>query len=336
MNDKVYKWNRISIEKEQLKKFSERSDSKGLLQSILHLFIWLVTGTISYLFFKIDNLPGFFLFLSIHGIVGSHFLHAHHELSHGTVFKTKYLNEIFLKIFSLFGLLNYHIYQLSHLQHHQKTCHTNKDFEVVLPRKPSLNLFFLIQLFSINIFCKGGLIQTLKNLIKISLNKFDNPMNAWSEELFTDKPLQREKARNWARFVLLFHVFITFVSLSLGEPVLILLITLHVFICRWHHYFLNETQHTGLQSNTDDFRKCTRTILINPISSFLYWHMNWHIEHHMYTSIPFYNLKSIHELIKHEMPKPRTLLEAWIEMYNTSKVQNKNKDYYYNTIMPNN
>ena len=49
-----------------------------------------------------------------------------------------------------------------------------------------------------------------------------------------------------------------------------------------------------------------------------------------------HNISSIHELIKHEMPKPRTLLEAWIEMYNTSKVQNKNKDYFYNTIIPNN
>ena len=34
MNDKVYKWNRIPIEKEQLKKFSERSFSKELITSL--------------------------------------------------------------------------------------------------------------------------------------------------------------------------------------------------------------------------------------------------------------------------------------------------------------
>ena len=329
--DEIIKWHRVSIDKEKLKLLSQRSDFMGFKQSLLHLVLWITTGTLSYYLFKIEFWAGFVISLLLHGIVGSHFLHAHHELCHGTVFKTKYLNVLFLKIFSLLGFLNYHIYIMSHGQHHKKTCYTGKDGEVVLPRKPSLDLFFLIELFTINIFSKGGLIQTLKHFIKIATNQFDKPFNSWNEELFFDKPKEREEAKNWARFVLIFHTMVLIISFTIGDPIISILVTLHVFICRWHHYFLNETQHTGLQSNIADFRKCTRSIRINPISEFLYWHMNWHIEHHMYTSVPCYNLEKLYHSISHNLPEPRTVLEAWREMRETWKIQIKDSEYFYDT-----
>ena len=31
----------------------------------------------------------------------------------------------------------------------------------------------------------------------------------------------------------------------------------------------------------------TRTVYMNPISRFIYWNMNYHIEHHMYPLVPF-------------------------------------------------
>ena len=218
--DEIIKWHRVSIDKEKLKLLSQRSDILGFKQSLLHLVLWITTGTLSYYLFKIEFWIGFVISLLLHGIVGSHFLHAHHELCHGTVFKTKYLNVLFLKIFSLLGFLNYHIYIMSHSQHHKKTCYTGKDGEVVLPRKPSLDLFFLIELFTINIFSKGGLIQTLKHFIKIATNQFDKPFNSWNEELFFDKPKEREEAKNWARFVLIFHTMVLIISFIKIDPII--------------------------------------------------------------------------------------------------------------------
>ncbi|MGY8902743.1 MAG: fatty acid desaturase, partial [Flavobacteriales bacterium] len=31
---------------------------------------------------------------------------------------------------------------------------------------------------------------------------------------------------------------------------------------------------------------------------FLYWHMNWHTEHHLYAGVPCYNLKKLHQAVK--------------------------------------
>ena len=35
---------------------------------------------------------------------------------------------------------------------------------------------------------------------------------------------------------------------------------------------------------------------------FLYWHMNYHIEHHMYAAVPCYRLGRLHRAIRHELP----------------------------------
>ena len=75
------------------------------------------------------------------------------------------------------------------------------------------------------------------------------------------------------------------------------------------------TQHCGLQGNVSDFRKCVRSIRINPVISFLYWRMNWHTEHHMYAGVPCYNLKKLSQIIADDMPQPRTLLDAWREKH---------------------
>jgi len=332
--DKRINWYRVVVDKEKLKLLSQRSDLKGYYQSLLHLGLWTITGSVSFYFFKTEFLEGFFFTLSLHGLVGSHFSHAQHELCHGTVFKTTHLNTFFLKIFSLFGLLNYHIYQMSHTYHHRYTCFSEGDREVVLPRKPNIGLFFIIQLFTIKIFGKNGMIQTFKNFIKIAFNKFDSPFNSWSEELYVGHLEQRVMAKNWARLVLFFHIMIFFIFYFIGEPIISVLTTLHVFIGRWHHYFLNETQHNGLQANIADFRKCTRTIRINPISEFLYWRMNWHIEHHMYTSIPCYNLKKLHHVISDDMPKPRTLYGAWIEMLATWSKRQIEPEFEFDTPVP--
>ena len=44
--------------------------------------------------------------------------------------------------------------------------------------------------------------------------------------------------------------------------------------------------------------------MMNPISRFIYLNMNYHIEHHMFTMVPYYNLPKLHELIKHDLPVP--------------------------------
>ncbi len=92
--------------------------------------------------------------------------------------------------------------------------------------------------------------------------------------------------------------------------------------------------HCGLQSEVSDFRKCVRTITLDPLSEFLYWHMNWHLEHHMYAGVPCYNLDALHRAIADDMPEPRTLIGAWREMRKIWRHQQIDPDHTYDTPLP--
>ena len=48
----------------------------------------------------------------------------------------------------------------------------------------------------------------------------------------------------------------------------------------WLHELCALTQHAGLAENVLDHRLSTRTVILGPVLRFLYWNMNYHIEHH--------------------------------------------------------
>ena len=92
--------------------------------------------------------------------------------------------------------------------------------------------------------------------------------------------------------------------------------------------------HCGLRDNLSDFRLCTRSIKLDPLSTFLYWRMNWHTEHHMYADVPCYNLRKLSKEIASDMPEPRTLIGAWREMRETWHRQKTDPGYQFDTPLP--
>ena len=68
------------------------------------------------------------------------------------------------------------------------------------------------------------------------------------------------------------------------------------------------TQHLAAKVDTKDHRLSTYSVRINPILSFLYWHMEYHLEHHMFPMVPSYNLKKLRKEIDNELPQPFTSL----------------------------
>ena len=44
--------------------------------------------------------------------------------------------------------------------------------------------------------------------------------------------------------------------------------------------------------------------LHEPVCRFIYWNMNYHVEHHMFPMVPYHALPKLHEVIKHDLPAP--------------------------------
>ena len=75
------------------------------------------------------------------------------------------------------------------------------------------------------------------------------------------------------------------------------------------------TQHAGLQENVLDHRLNSRTVYMNRLHRYLYWNMNYHVEHHMFPLVPYHALPRLHELVKSDCPTPYIgILEVYREM----------------------
>jgi fatty acid desaturase len=122
----------------------------------------------------------------------------------------------------------------------------------------------------------------------------------------------RDAATLWSRILLLGHLSFAVACFSRGYLYPPLLLSLGPFACGFLFFLCNSTQHVGLHQGAADFRLNTRTFIPCAFIRFLYWHMNWHTEHHMYSAVPCYNLSELHALISHDLPPPPVgLIETW-------------------------
>ena len=144
-------WYRSKIDPDKFRKFSEKSDYRGFLQAGGHFGLFCVTGFSVYLAWLNSYWIFFPIAVFMHGTVSSFFKGtAVHELGHGTVFKTKWLNKFFLYLFSLISWWNPFDYAASHTYHHRYTLHPEGDREVLLPVHPNVGVTFLLQMFTLN------------------------------------------------------------------------------------------------------------------------------------------------------------------------------------------
>ena len=340
-------WYRSKMDPDRFRRFSKRNNYKGFVQAGGHLGLFCITGLSVYLSWSNSYWILFVFAVFIHGTISSFFKGtAVHELGHGTVFETKWLNKFFLYLFSLISWWNPFDYAASHTYHHRYTLHPEGDREVLLPIHPNVGATFLLQMFTFNLitqpgrtFGKGGLLSAIWLTILAAFGKngsSDIPANEWLEAIHSDQSEQKFASIRWSQIQLGFHIFVLILAVATELWVLPFIITIPSYTANWLSYFLGLTQHCGLRQNTTDFRKNTRSIRLPKFLEYLYWHMNWHTEHHMYAGVPCYNLRNLADEIKKDMPEPKSLFEAWKEMLDTWQTQKSNPTYVFDTPVPKN
>ena len=336
--DLQVRWYRCPIEPAKLRELTARNDLQGWLQTLGHLLLVTITGLCTWIFFDRGIWIGFAVAWFVHCTIYTFLSSGTHELSHGTVFKTKRLNTFFLYALSLLTWFNPRDYKLSHTYHHLFTLHPRGDREVVLPTTPSLHPLMLLQLVTLNLV--GGrnepysfpIIQNIGATVKLAF--LGRHSKEWLTAVYDGLEAELKKAVTWARYLLLFHAVLVAVSIVFGLWPLPLIVTFAPFIANWWRYIVFVPMHTGLKDNVSDFRLCVRSITLDPLSHFLYWRMNWHLEHHMFAAVPCYNLRRLHKTVASDMPQPRTVVGAWKEIRMIWKKQKEDPDYQYVTPLP--
>lgn len=322
-------WYRTSIPTDVFKRLHQRSDFRAFLQTGGFLAVYATTFTLAFLSWRRHE-PWYVtvLLVFLHGMVASFLTNGMHELGHGTVFKTKVLNEIFTRVVSFLGWLHPDVFTGSHQRHHRYTLHPPDDQEVLLPTKLMLK-HFLEQGF-IN---PRGMRWMFMYTLRLARGRFQG---TWELICFPpEQPKLRRVPIIWARVVLFGHLIIAAVSLYFGLWMIPVLLSLTPMYGGWLFFLCNNTQHIGLQDNVPDFRLCCRTVILNPVVSFLFWRMNYHMEHHMFAAVPCYNLKALHAAIRHDVPPaPNGLVESWRHIIAVLKRQEKEPAYQYVAVLP--
>ena len=321
-------WYRTPIDRTTLATLNQRSDWRGLVQTLGHLGLLVLTGAAAFYAAEHLSIWVLLLILFLHGTFYAFLLNGFHELCHSTVFKSKSLNTFFLYVFSFLGGFNPVLFWASHQEHHKYTLHPPDDMEVVLPVEIKLESFLKSALIN-----PWGFYGRLKGVVRLSRGRLEG---AWENVLFpASEPAKRQRLFNWARILLVGHTLLTVVSLYLGFWLIPVLITLAPFYGGCLLFLCNNTQHVGLQDNVPDFRLCTRTIILNPFVQFLYWHMNFHIEHHMYAAVPCYHLRKLHQAIEHDLPpSPVGLVVTWQEIIAILRKQKVDPTYQHVPPVP--
>ena len=101
------------------------------------------------------------------------------------------------------------------------------------------------------------------------------------------------------------------------------------------HKLVAFTQHAGLARDIKDHRLTSREMYLNPILSFLYWKMEYHLTHHMFPTVPSYNLDKLHHHIKNQLPKPNDgLIDAYKEIIPALMKQKEDTSYFIKKDVP--
>ena len=331
-------WYRCPIDRATLRDAMRKSDLQGLFQAVGHLMLAACPAALTIYFYLQEQWIGVLIALFAYGTMASNFNYGCHELGHALVFRTRWLNGVFLRVYSVLCWWNFHEYAMSHTYHHLYTLHPRADKEVMLPAEPSLKPLYLLQLFTINItggFNTRGVGITILGTIKTAFggyNVFGTP--GWLEALYADRPEARRRAVHWARLMLAIHVLVAGLSIAHGLWIIPIIFSLGPDIANWLAYFVGAPMHCGLRDNVPDFRKCVRSIRLDPLSEFLYWRMNWHLEHHMFAGVPCYNLKKLHRAVSDDMPAVRSFLGSWREMREAWHRQKTEPGYQFDTPLP--
>lgn len=298
------RWYRPRLDKAVLAELNRKNDFKGALQTVGYLLTIGATGMLFVLLALRHSwlaIPALFL----HGACCAFLINGFHELVHESVFKKDKVNRFFLYIYSFHGWYNHVGFWASHSDHHRFTLHPPDDLEVVLPQQVTVR-----SVLGFGIVDVRGLLTLIPATLKSASGRLTGE---WETHLFTVRqPDKRRALHRWSQTLLVAHGLIAVVSIATGYWPVFVAVSFGRFFGSGIQFLCNATQHIGLTDEVEDFRICCRTFTLNPILEFLYWHMNYHTEHHMFAGVPCYNLRRLRRLIEPEMPRcTRGLVETW-------------------------
>ena len=228
------------------------------------------------------------------GVVINFLYAAQHELSHWTVFRTRYLNELAGRVVGFVMLFPRDFDLVMHQAHHRWTQNWERDGE--LTRAPYTLRSYLLFFFGVSYWYNriSGMIRRARGIII---------------EPYIGKAVERKIILE-SRLHLLGYGVIAGVSLYTQSWAALLFWLLPMFVTKFVHQMQNTIEHLGL-SHEPDILNNTRSTRTNAVMRWLCWQMPYHTAHHSYPSVPFWQLRKLNAKIESHVGEVHRM--GWIE-----------------------
>jgi fatty acid desaturase len=253
------------------------SDRAGSLQLLSHLGALAVSGALLwFLWGTWWAIPAFML----HGTLLNFLYAGQHELSHGTVFRTGRLNELFGRLLGFLMLYPRTFDQIQHMAHHRHTQDWARDGE--LARGPYRLSSYLLWMSGITYWY-----TRLRRIARFSLGIVT--------ESYLPAYRHAELVRE-ARVHVLGYVSIIVVSVAARSWAAMLLWLAPMLAMKFMHQLQNTIEHLGL-AHDDNLLTNTRSTRTNAVMRWMAWQMPYHTAHHAFPAVPFHRLHRLHALM---------------------------------------
>jgi fatty acid desaturase len=314
-------WYSCKISRPRLIELMQRRDGPAIRDTLIWFAALIITGTLGYLTWGTWwTVPCFVVYgVLYNSAAGPRW----HEASHRTPFKTTWMNDVLHEVAGFMMFRESVPWRWSHTRHHTDTLIVGRDPEIHVPRPADL-LGFALDFFHL----KSG----PKEFAHMVLHCFGR-LTAAEETYIPDE--ERHKVYRNARIYLLIYAAVGAWAMAIHSILPFMYVGLPCFYGAWLGVIFAMTNHAGLAEDVLDHRLNTRTLYMNPIFRFLYWEMNYHIEHHMFPMVPYHALAKLHQELKADMPKPYNgLWEVYREIIPTIVREVKDPTYFVLRQLP--
>ena len=314
-------WYQSAVPRETMRSLLERRDGPATRDTILWFALILGFGFATYrLWGSWWAIIPYLLYCVVYASTSDS---RWHEAGHGTAFKTDWMNSALYEIASFMVMRESTVWRWSHTRHHSDTIVVGRDPEIAVPRPPDVKAI-VMSFFNLRVYPKF-----FGHMLLHSIGRMSADEKTYIPQMEFPKVYRR------ARVYVAVYAVVIALSVYTRSILPLMFVGFANLFGTWLLVTYGLTQHAGLAENVLDHRLNCRTVYMNPIHRYLYWNMNYHVEHHMFPLVPYHALTKLHAAVKDDCPTPYpSLFSAWREIAPTILRQVKDPAYHVKRRLP--
>jgi fatty acid desaturase len=240
----------------------------------------------------------------LHGIVIVHLFAPFHETTHGTAFRTRWLNDAVAWFSGLALMLPPLFFRYEHAAHHSSTQMPGRDPEMIAMAETLPG--YLYYATAIPYFAAA-----FGSLLRHPFARFTATERAFLPEA-AQRQVQREAWLMWAVYAAL-----ALASFWLHSWALVVYWLLPRFIGEPVMRLIRMSEHVGRPS-VPNLLQNTRSVIAPTLLRWLNWNMGLHAAHHAVPLVPFHALPRLHRILEPQFGDVRVgyLATQWLLVRN--------------------